>query len=122
MSSIVKWVLIGVLMSLTVSTIYFYHRSNKSKKNSIELRNVIDSLQTRVKSDSVLVASLAVVNEKCSHSALETVKYYDSKMKSIYNSLDKNRQIISDLEKRKQQIVSGEMSNKELVDYINKNY
>lgn len=122
MITILKWILIGICVSLAVTTAVLYIKNNKSKKNSIELKSVIDSLQTKAKSDSMLVASLEVVNERCSNSAIETVKYYDARMRGIYNSLDKNRQIINELEKRKQQIVSGEMSNKEVVDYINKNY
>lgn len=122
MNPILKWIAIIVFVSLSATVFYFYKANSKSKKNLTELRSVIDSLETRITSDSVIVESLKNVNDQCSRSALETVKYYDARMKSIYLSIDKNRQIISDLEKKKQQIVSGNMSNKELIDYINKNY
>lgn len=122
MESFIKWGLAVVFVSLVVTSVHYYNRYGKSKKNFQKLESVIDSLNLRVKTDSMLVASLNVVNEKCSASAIETIKYYDNRLKGIYNSLDKNRQIIQELERRKNQVVTGDMSNKEMVDYINKNY
>jgi len=122
MNPVLKWIVIVSVVVLAASLAYSISINSKSKKNLTELRSVIDSLETRITSDSVIVESLKNVNDQCSRSALETVRYYDARMKSIYLSIDKNRQIISELEKKKQQIFSGSMSNKELIDYINKNY
>ncbi|MFZ1704400.1 MAG: hypothetical protein WAT79_08630 [Saprospiraceae bacterium] len=122
MNPILKWIAIIFVIGLAGSLVYSIRANSKSKKNVLELTSVIDSLNTRITNDSIIVESLKNVNDQCSRSALETVKYYDARMKNIYLSIDKNRQIINELEKKKQQIISKDMSNKELIDYINKNY
>ena len=120
--SIFKWITIGLILVLAGANFYFYKKQSRAKKENTELQSVLDSLNNKIISDSLLIYELDKTNTNCTNSAMDKVRYYESKINQIYKSLDKNRKLISDMQREKELIGSGDWNREKIIDFINKNY
>lgn len=120
--SISKWITIGLILVLAGANFYFYKKQSRVKKENTELQSALDSLNNKIISDSLLIYELDKTNTNCTNSAMDKVRYYESKINQIYKSLDKNRKLISDMQREKELIGSGDWNREKIIDFINKNY
>lgn len=118
--NLVDTIVVVFIVGLIGSNIYFYKKSKSNLRDKDSLQLVVDSLSREITEDSLLISKLDELNTSCNNTAMEKVKYYEKKINAIYNNLDKNRQVINDLQNKKDQINSDSWDN--LLDYINKNY